>query len=396
MTFVIGEIPVGSLAPVGGDFPLIVVNPNTHFRCEDPGTCILSGGTFQLENLRTNDLVEAFLSANGLPPPPTGYLVDSSNLLVEGITFTGVFGGFYIFAFSGRGNNMKLINCLITNQTAKDPPDSAFQINYASVPGIADGEELYSSLTLEDCVIENNDFQYAIFNSYWAGDKPDISVTSIDLVRTSIKNNRLPGFASDGTPYERSIFINSFFQRWSFYDSEIVNNTIGRSEANIRLVDGEIGAFENFVIDNIIVEDLNPTCTDVLVVTTDLDFVPFNCTECPAAPLTVIGCEELSSPGPTPTAVVSPIPTTLSVTFGPNPLPTSQPGITPTSAPNSGPTRSPVTFSPRRSSGPPVPLPQKQIIAFPVQPPTATSDIFDEPDKKQPQSLLNRLFRTGP
>jgi hypothetical protein len=52
-------------------------------KCEVPGTCILDGGTtgeelVVLTNLLDTSLLEAFLSVSGLPPPPEGYVVDST------------------------------------------------------------------------------------------------------------------------------------------------------------------------------------------------------------------------------------------------------------------------------------------------------------------------------
>jgi hypothetical protein len=308
---VIGVFPTGSLAPIGGDFPVIVPNPNFHLLCEVPGTCVFSGGNYQLANLPNNDLVEQFLALNGLPVP-TDYQVDSSNLLVEGVTFSGVFGNVStIVSFQGRGNNMKFSNCLFTAQDSANPPQTAFSITYNAETGIKQGEELYSSVILEDSAIENNDFFFTIFGSFWVGDSPNKVVSSIDLIRTSIRNNRIPGFALDGTAFNNSIFISGYFQSWSFHDSQMVDNIIGRSAANIRLLDGEIAAFENSVINNVITEDLNPDCTDVLLVSTELTYIPPGCgqngTSCPSLPLDVVGCLELSAMPPSSNPAPSPL-----------------------------------------------------------------------------------------
>lgn len=69
---------------------MIIVNPNFHLKCEDPGTCIFSGGTQALTTLPTSDigLAAAFVGSLGLTLPE-GWLPESSNLLVEGIVFEG-------------------------------------------------------------------------------------------------------------------------------------------------------------------------------------------------------------------------------------------------------------------------------------------------------------------
>jgi hypothetical protein len=309
-TIVIGTVAPGGLAPVGGDFPLVVVNPNVHILCEEPQTCIFSGGALHIRTYDNNDIVQAFLASQGLPLPP-GYVTDSSNLLVEGVTFTGVTApSSGVVQFSGPGENMKFSNCLFTAQDSQNPPNAAFYMLYYGTRGTPIGQEFYTSTILEDCVIENNDIGFAIFNSYWVGNKPDKMVHSVDLIRTSIKNNRLPGFIGT-TPFFGSAFINGFFFKLSFYDSEMVDNVNGRSAANIRLLDGELGAFENSVINNVITEDLYPDCQDIVLGTTSLDYISPDCgltSTCPNVPFNVTGCIEVNTPAPTPFPVVAPTP----------------------------------------------------------------------------------------
>jgi hypothetical protein len=236
---------------------------------------------------------------------PPGYVTDSSNLLVEGVTFTGVTGtSATVLQFTGPGENMKFSNCLFTAQDSQNPPDSAFYMLYYGTRGTPIGQEFYTSTILEDCVIENNDIGYAIFGSFWIGDKPNKVVHSVDLIRTSIKNNRLPGFRGT-TPFFASAFISGFFFKLSLYDSEMVDNVNGRSAANILLLDGELGAFENSVINNVITEDLYPDCQDIVLGTTSLDSTDCICRD---VPFNVTGCIEVNTPAPTPFPVVAPTP----------------------------------------------------------------------------------------
>jgi hypothetical protein len=80
----------GNFAAVGGDFPLIVINPNLHIKCLVPGTCTFQGGQEQIATLQEDtSLVALFVqaAAPGLSLP-VGYALDTSNLLIEGMIFT--------------------------------------------------------------------------------------------------------------------------------------------------------------------------------------------------------------------------------------------------------------------------------------------------------------------
>ena len=88
MTFTIGFVDPNTLTLVGGDdFPLVIFNPNFHMKCENPGACILSGGAQQLYTF-SDDAEAAFVGAVFNLAPPVGYVVDWSNMLIEGMTFT--------------------------------------------------------------------------------------------------------------------------------------------------------------------------------------------------------------------------------------------------------------------------------------------------------------------
>lgn len=82
------QAAAGNFAPAEGDFPLIIINPNLHIKCLVPGTCIFEGGEAQIQTLQEDPtLVALFVQASGLALPGD-FELDTSNLLIEGMTFT--------------------------------------------------------------------------------------------------------------------------------------------------------------------------------------------------------------------------------------------------------------------------------------------------------------------
>ena len=87
---VLAAVAGGGFAPIGGDFPLFVINPNFHLKCATPGTCIFRGGQKQIESFTDVSLVALFVqSQNSGLAIPEGYGIDTSGMLIEGMTFTG-------------------------------------------------------------------------------------------------------------------------------------------------------------------------------------------------------------------------------------------------------------------------------------------------------------------
>jgi hypothetical protein len=158
------------MVPVGGGFPIVVINPNMRIMCEKPATCIFQGGLYQLLNLDTNTMLEMYLASRGLTSLPDGYVADSSNLLVEGLVFRGAsdtseYAPFYSNVFlTGPGVNMTIKNCLWTEQDTRHPPSAGITL-YRSTPGVNissnGGSTLYSSLVVQNCTFRNNVFSYA-------------------------------------------------------------------------------------------------------------------------------------------------------------------------------------------------------------------------------------------
>jgi len=268
-TYVIGSVDRNAAVPVasGGDYPLVVINPNLRLLCEIPGTCILSGASPQITNLQDNTLVLNYLGllARTLP---AGRFVDSSNLSVEGVTFSeGTtdqgFSGVYLL---GPGTNRTFSDCTWTDNS-----------NYAAIAAGGTGSENhldFESLTVKDSVIRDNNFEHSIIDGYncWA-QNPARIVSSITFDNTIIRDNRVRGIDPDGfTSLFPMIFTSLIFK-----DSKVFDNVAERAAAFIPLIDSDV-VFENTVFENNeLIEDLDPDCQDAVQISMKNGDEPTSC-----------------------------------------------------------------------------------------------------------------------
>ena len=267
---------------------MIIVNKNVHILCEDPGTCVLSGGgnaAALLTNVHGIRLIETFLGALGQPPPPVGYYADSSNLLVEGVTFSDAAapeeGNKSIILMHGQGLNMVLDKCAFTNNNHEKPPESLLLALYLDPP--LGGEELRMSITFRNSVVEDNTFQYGIVATLYGnlcgcGVQPplpegiDFEVTFDNSV---ITNNVIEGWGEGGYvkteendpyAYDRPGLFTVFSTRINLVSSSIVTNSLGRASAVFNLENfSELVVSEDSIIENIFLsETIEPSCDGAL------------------------------------------------------------------------------------------------------------------------------------
>ena len=266
---------------------MLIPNKNIHILCEDPGTCVLSGrgnAATLLSNLISLSQVETFFAALGVPPPPEGYFPDSSNLLVEGVTFSDAAapeeGNKSIINMHGRGLNMVLDKCAFTNSNHDQPPESLLFAMYLAPP--LEGEQLRMSITFRNSVVEDNTFTYGIVltvygNVCGCGVKPplpegvDFEVTFDNSV---ITNNVIEGYVegfvkteeNDPYAYDRPGLFTVFSTRINLVSSSIVTNSLGRASAVFNLENfSELVVSEDSIIENIFLsETIEPSCDGAL------------------------------------------------------------------------------------------------------------------------------------
>jgi hypothetical protein len=270
----VGDVPEGALSPVGGDYPLVVFNANLNIKCEVPGTCILDGGTTGEElvtNLLDTSLLEAFLSVSGLPPPPEGYVVDSTNLLIEGVVFSGASAARADapIELGGTGLNMVFDHCLWTNHDVDYPPQSAIFLQYVDPPGLSTPGELYQSVTIKNSIITANTFTYAFVRTSWSGPQPPPGIVNeIIFEDSAIMNNVIEGDirGDDGFSVRPSLFT-LFSTRLVLVNTRIVSNAIGRFNGVFNLENGAeiVVAGDTLLADITASEPLNPSCEEIVL-----------------------------------------------------------------------------------------------------------------------------------
>lgn len=240
--------------------------PNVVLKCVTRD-CIFSGGEEQIFNLRNNDLLEAFLRLVGGPALPSGFHADSTNFRVEGLTFTGAsqFCDVCLAApvqLVGRGNNMKFIDCIFTSSSENDPPFSAISMLYSSETGIKPGEKYYSSIALENCSIENNEFRFAAIAASFREDMPTAPVAKITLDGSSIKNNFIASTAE--LIGDRAGLLSTLFTNVILKDTVMSGNNITKGRAIIILGNSTLSTDNVTLLDNTIIEDTSAECRDAI------------------------------------------------------------------------------------------------------------------------------------
>jgi hypothetical protein len=173
----VGYLPdITGLQIIGGEFPIVIASPNVHIRCGETGlssnNCTLRGGQEQLTTLQGTALLEGLLPAlpffiPGLPQYPDSlpadYVgADSTNLIVEGMTFEGsadyetdALGHSPVY-FNGPGLNMLIKDCIfkknVPPEGAPSPAGSAVYLQRWPEFQVKSGT--YSSVTIMDSVFE--------------------------------------------------------------------------------------------------------------------------------------------------------------------------------------------------------------------------------------------------
>ena len=264
--------------------PMIFFNKNVHLFCEEPGTCVFSGGGvggLLVGNLNTNDLIDAFLAHQGLPLPPEGYLPNSSNLLIEGVTFSDSFGQGRnsIIEMTGRGLDMVFDKCMFANNNHQQPPASVIHLVY--IEPLLEGEQLDKSITFRDSVTEENAFAYSIVSTSWsnhAGEphatQPQCAVMEVTFDNSVITNNVIEGNhrGADSLSQRPGLFT-VFSTRIKVLNySAIVTNSIGRAPALVNLEN-----FSNLMVsEDIVVAEILSALISTPLVTT-LNYGTWSC-----------------------------------------------------------------------------------------------------------------------
>lgn len=336
-TITVGDLPAGALSPIGGDYPIIVFNPNLHIKCEIHGSCILDGGTHGEElviNSEDSSLVAAFLASSDLPPPPEDYRVDSSNLLIEGVVFSGA-GAANTDApieLPGPGLNMVFDSCTWSANDHVNPPQSIIYMQFVDPTGIV-GEGLYQSLTIKDSIIQDNTFTYSFVRTSWSGVQPPAGIVNeIIFDRTVFIHNVIEGDIRGGGFSQRPSLFTLFSTRLVLLNTYIATNAIGRFNGFFNLENGAeiiVSGEDTLLADIVASEPLNPSCGGAVIwnVTSDTNL---DCACSENVTYSEVGCltlEEIfgGSPMPTPAATLAPTP---APTLAPTPAATLAPPAT--------------------------------------------------------------------
>ena len=295
----------------GGKFPLVVLNPNTHFRCGENGAssenCVLSGGWEQLYTLVDSSLLEVFLGLlraqnPNLPQLPAGYIPDSSNLLVEGLTFTASFDTNTTFhfhspvLFQGPGTDMKLSDCVWKASNKTFPPYTGVRLAFSGNKNF-NGPGLYSSLELDGCLFEDNIFAYAAVS---AGENCVCdNMTKPQYMGITVKNSRFNQNVINGavSNLEASV-IHLSWATGSVSDSCLTNNVVSNGLATVWDTASTISYSKVFGDNNTVkysdsfsyfCPDIGSSLSGVVPNVKDVKCTAFDAGSCP-----------LSSAGPTP------------------------------------------------------------------------------------------------
>eukprot|EP00978_Attheya_sp_CCMP212_P032288 scaffold125421_cov58-Attheya_sp.AAC.1 len=171
---------------LGGDFPIGVFLPGLHIMCGKSGSsenkCMLSGGQEQITSLVSTDLLEAlFPLLPELVPGlaeypkklPRGFQLDTSDLIIEGMTFTN----FSMFPENkggdgllhaplhliSPGQNMAVQDCIFESGKIKYPAGSAIELNFEK--DLWSGKGSYLEVMVKDCVFYDSSLENSIINS---------------------------------------------------------------------------------------------------------------------------------------------------------------------------------------------------------------------------------------
>ena len=296
-TFTIGLLTTGSLQPVGGEFPLTVMNPNMHVLCQAPGTCVFEGNPPAIFSLVNSTLLAAFLKSQNSPPLPAGYRVDASNLLVDGLVFRRMTdenkeSSQSIVSLPGFGHNMTIKNCLWKQANATSPPFSAIALHRIEDYGVSNQGRgsLYSSLLLDNCTIRDNVFGFSVM--YAQVDFKNFTLPShkVTIVNSEFERNKILSNYQRDSKIVQVEAAAVFYLRDStteFTNVLIKNNTIKRTLAAIVLTNSYFSYSNLRFQHNVILERFGLNCTDVARITrfrnasssTGFSFIESGCIE---------------------------------------------------------------------------------------------------------------------
>ena len=170
-TFLVGSLEQGSVLPVGGGFPLYVINPKMQVVCEVPGTCAFTGTGPLLLNTLNVTLANIFLASVGLPSLPSDFRKDTSDLLVKDVIFQdassppGCACVLATVSLAGFGLNMTFQDCQWMRTNASYPVDQAVFIGRPSNDPRNGNDTTYSSLLLKNCTFSSGVYRYAVITS---------------------------------------------------------------------------------------------------------------------------------------------------------------------------------------------------------------------------------------
>ena len=239
-TFVVGALDVGSATPVGGGFPLFAVNPNMELICEVPGTCVFTGYAPLLSNSLNITVTNAFLVSQGLPPLPSDFTPDSSELLVQGMTFRNASDATdnstaAVVELYGSGTDMTFQDCLWEEASASNPPRSA--LFYMHLNDTAHG-----SLLLDDCTFRSNTFHYAVIRIDDETKALTATSTGLSMTNVRIHDNNITSKSHETKPtyYVYSGVMVLYNTRGNITDLEVKNNAMVKARGAVVLINSDI------------------------------------------------------------------------------------------------------------------------------------------------------------
>jgi hypothetical protein len=171
---------------LGGDFPIGAFLPGLHIMCGKSGSsknkCMLSGGQEQITSFVNTDFLKAMFPLLPVLVPglsvypeklPDGFELDTSDLIIEGMTFTN----FSMFPKTqggdgllhaplhliSPGQNIAVQDCIFESGEIKNPASSAIELDFEK--DLYSGKGSYLEVMVKDCVFHDSSFENSIITS---------------------------------------------------------------------------------------------------------------------------------------------------------------------------------------------------------------------------------------
>eukprot|EP00545_Synedropsis_sp_CCMP1620_P000254 CAMPEP_0119014014 /NCGR_PEP_ID=MMETSP1176-20130426/9307_1 /TAXON_ID=265551 /ORGANISM="Synedropsis recta cf, Strain CCMP1620" /LENGTH=957 /DNA_ID=CAMNT_0006967147 /DNA_START=13 /DNA_END=2886 /DNA_ORIENTATION=- len=268
----------GKLEAIDGDLPLIVINPNFSLMCDGmPGTCEFEGGQTQLMSLveENLDFVQALVSlVFPTATVPEDYALDTTNMVIVGITFTGSNGDLEdseaaVMQLDSPGLTMQMAVCTFKDNGLTTSSYSAIKLSGATDPRPFG----YADLSIFQTVFENSIFSHAVISHLGRGPPPPGEYVPLFMVLESceINGNHITGIRNgDGATYPRASLLTSYDSFSVIRNTNFMGNTIETGFAPVVLIQARISTrvqnpnpwfFD--VSDTVITEDTSLACHDV-------------------------------------------------------------------------------------------------------------------------------------